>query len=142
MTLVKWTPNRSIFNIYNEIEDWVSQEFSRSFESSSNDLRFSPNINVSETEENFLVTLDIPGVNKKDVDISICDGCINISGERKSDSLMPKSNKVLGKFNKSFDLNNKIQEEEIIAKYNNGVLYLTLPKVKNVVPDIKKVSIV
>ena len=84
MTLVKWTPKRNMINIFDEVEQMMQQAFGHSLANKESDTSYSPLLNVSETDNEYLVTLDLPGVEKKDVNVSMNNNILTISGERRT----------------------------------------------------------
>lgn len=79
-----------------------------------------------ETEEAFLASLDMPGVNFSDINIELEDNRLMISAERKNP--FDKTGEGAKKYSQIFTLPKNIEEEKINAHYENGVLSLTLPK--------------
>lgn len=79
-----------------------------------------------ETEEGFLASLDIPGVNFADINIELEDNKLTISAERKNP--FDKTGESVKKYNQTLTLPKNIEEDKISAHYENGVLSLTLPK--------------
>lgn len=73
---------------------------------------------LKDNEENFLFSLDLPGVDEKDITIELKDGVLSISGERES----------YGRIRKSFSLPKSVDQEKIEAECTNGVLRVLLPK--------------
>jgi len=143
MTLVKWNPTRSVMTDFDRIFDSMF----------TNDLpRFSlveswmPAVDVNETETEFLLSADIPGLDKKDVSIDIHDGVITIKGERAIDNEKSTDDyrireRQLGSFNRSFRLPDNVNEVKVAAKFKNGVLKVTLPKTKEVIPEGRQIKI-
>ena len=143
MTLVKWNPTRSVMTDFDRIFDSMF----------NNDLpRFSlaeswmPAVDVNETETEFLLSADIPGLDKKDVSIDIHDGVITIEGERAIDNEKSTYDyrireRQLGSFNRSFRLPDNVNEVKVAAKFKNGVLKVTLPKTKEVIPEGRQIKI-
>ena len=143
MTLVKWNPTRSVMTDFDRIFDSMF----------TNDLpRFSlaeswmPAVDVNETETEFLLSADIPGLDKKDVSIDIHDGVITIKGERAIDNGKSTDDyrireRQLGSFNRSFRLPDNVNEVKVAAKFKNGVLKVTLPKTKEVIPEGRQIKI-
>lgn len=82
-----------------------------------------------ETEEAFLASLDIPGVNFSDINIELEDNRLIISAERKNP--FDKTGESTKKYSQTFALPKNIEEDSINAHYENGVLSLTLPKMPN-----------
>ena len=146
MTLVKWTPKRNMFNIFDEVEQMMHQTFGNSHENGSSRLSYSPLMNVSETESDYLVMMDLPGVEKKDVEVNLSDGILTVSGERKTSERGDENNRIWyettnGAFSRSFELTSDIVEEKIKAKFKNGVLNITIPKAAEVKPSVKKITV-
>lgn len=82
-----------------------------------------------ETDEAFLASLDIPGVNFSDINIELEDNRLIISAERKNP--FDKTGESTKKYSQTFALPKNIEEDSINAHYENGVLSLTLPKMPN-----------
>ena len=146
MTLVKWTPKRNMLNIFDEVEQMMHQAFGHSLENGSSRLSYSPLMNVSETESDYLVMMDLPGVEKKDVELNLSDGILTVSGERKTSERGDENNRIWyettnGAFSRSFELTSDIVEEKVKAKFNNGVLNITIPKAEEVKPSVKKITV-
>ena len=140
MNLIKWIPNRSAISMLNE--------FKYLFDGTSNDDfqindSWSPSFNVSENDGQYIIYADLPGVEKKNVSVEIEDRVVSITGERLLDSDEINTyytNRKFGKFCRSFNLPDNANEEEISARIRNGVLELSIPKIKRVC-NIKKVKI-
>ena len=146
MTLVKWTPKRNMFNIFDDVEQMMHQAFGHSLENGSSRLSYSPLMNVSETESDYFVMMDLPGVEKKDVEVNLSDGILTVSGERKTSERCDKNNRIWpettnGAFSRSFELTSDIVEEKINAKFKAGVLNITIPKAAEVKPSVKKITV-
>ena len=145
MTLVKWTPKRNMFNIFDDVEQMMHQAFGHSLENSSR-LSFSPLMNVSEIENDYLVMMDLPGVDKKDVEVNLRNGILTVSGERKTSEKGDENNRIwhettYGAFSRSFELTSEIVEAKIKAKFKDGVLNITIPKAEEVQPSVKKITV-
>jgi HSP20 family protein len=95
---------------------------------------FVPELNVYETDKEFEITVALPGMSKDDIDISFENNIITISGERKlKEENGTKYHRIesrFGKFERSLPLPNVIDEESISASYENGVLTVNVPKLK------------
>jgi len=105
---------------------------------------WSPLVDVKEEENAFKVSIDLPGMNKDDINIEVDSNRLAISGERKFEQEEKKEDyhfveRSYGKFYRSFTLPSTVKADEIDAAYKDGVLEITLPKKEEVKP--KKVSI-
>jgi len=94
---------------------------------------FVPKVDIVETPEAFEVHLAVPGLNKEDFKIELNDNYLTVSGERKfSTEKKEKSYHSIetqyGSFSRSFTLPENVDASKINAKYNNGILELTIPK--------------
>jgi HSP20 family protein len=103
-------------------------------------------VDVHETENELVVTADIPGMNEKDLDVRVESNMLTISGERKTESNVKDDNylrveRSYGSFSRSFSLPNTVNTQGIAAEYNNGVLSVRLPKREETKPRQVKVSV-
>jgi HSP20 family protein len=91
-------------------------------------------VDVAEKNGAYLVTAEIPGVKKEDIQIDIDGAQVTLSAEVKQEKEVAKDERVLhtervyGKATRSFTLPQELDEEKVEAKYRDGVLELTLPK--------------
>ena len=95
---------------------------------------FSPRTDLVEKEGHYEVRADLPGLEEKDIQIEVEDGYLTIAGERKTekeekkDGQVIRSERVFGKFQRSFKLGSHVDSEKIKAEFKNGELVVTLPK--------------
>jgi HSP20 family protein len=92
-----------------------------------------PDVDVSETESEIVVRTELPGVDPKDVDISVAGDVLTIRGEKKVSEEEKKENFHLierewGAFSRSILLPQHVQPEKVQAHYKDGVLKIVLPK--------------
>ncbi len=107
---------------------------------------FSPRVNVSETDNAVQVTAELPGMEEKDIQISLERDVLLISGEKKSESEESGKNfhrveRSYGAFQRAIPLVSEVQEEKVDATFKNGILTITLPKPASSVKAAKKISI-
>lgn len=98
-----------------------------------------PRVDIVETDQEFKVLADLPGMKREDVEITIEDGVLTLSGERKSEFTDEKNcctvnERAYGRFSRKFNLHNSIEVEKIKASFSDGVLTITLPKVETALP--------
>ena len=104
-----------------------------------------PPMDVSETEKAFLIKAEMPGIKKDDIDVSVKDGVLTISGESKEETEEKKEGKVIrqerryGKYVRSMSIGANVDVEHIKADYDDGILELTLPKLA--IEEAKKIKV-
>ena len=117
----------------------INDDFDRIFQSMFNDTPslqgFRVNCDVEETKDHYLLSFDMPGIRKEDLDVHVDGNVLTVSGERKSEFHSDesernflKSERSHGSFHRSFTLPRNVNVSEIDANYENGVLELVLPK--------------
>jgi HSP20 family protein len=94
---------------------------------------WAPSVDISESEKEFTLIADIPGVNPDDIDISMEKGVLTIKGERSSENVEEGENfrrveRQSGQFYRRFTLPDSADAEKIEAKSEHGVLKITIPK--------------
>jgi len=94
---------------------------------------FSPATEITESDESFLLSVDLPGIKNKDIKIEVTGDILSISGERKKEERSEKHRvqrleRSYGFFQKSFTLPANVNAEKVEARFENGVLELHLPK--------------
>tara|TARA_B110000014_G_C19791717_1_gene411374 strand:+ start:120 stop:551 length:432 start_codon:yes stop_codon:yes gene_type:complete len=142
MTLMTYTPRVSIFDEFNKIFNGINAYDSSKVYNSI----WQPAYDISEDSKSYYLSFDLPGIGKKDIDISISNDVLTLSGSRESnnghDENYSRFNKVnYGDFEKSFHLPDNADQGKVNAKMESGVLTLTITKAKETADDIKKISI-
>ena len=94
---------------------------------------WAPSVDISEDENAFTLLADIPGVDPKDIEISMEKGVLTIKGERQSENIEEKENyrrieRQSGQFYRRFTLPDSADADKIEAKSEHGVLTVTIPK--------------
>ncbi len=105
---------------------------------------FTPVVNEKVDEKGYTLEIDLPGVKKENIEISVNDGILTISGERKLEKKEEKENytrieSFFGRFERSFKLPADADSDNIEAKYEDGVLKVFIPR--KVKPEGKKIEI-
>lgn len=105
-----------------------------------------PPAELTETEENLVLKLEVPGMQPADLNIEATAKSISISGERKSETQTEEEGKTrtefrYGSFQRVIPLPVRIQNTEVKAEYKNGILYLTLPKAEAEKNKVVKVNL-
>ncbi len=118
-------PRRDLFNWF--LEDLTLPDFW------TGEREWLPAFDVSETEKEVIVKAELPGMDVKDIDITLTDGLLTIKGERKMEKEDKEENyhrieRRFGSFSRSLNLGIKVKADAIDASYKDGVLTVTLPK--------------
>ena len=92
-----------------------------------------PSLDVAETKDELVVKAEVPGMEPKDIDISLSDGVLTIKGEKKQEKEEKEADYHLversyGAFTRSVRLPKEVQSDKISASYKDGILNVTLPK--------------
>jgi len=98
-----------------------------------------PNVDIKEEDDKFILLADLPGINPKDIDLTIEHGYLTLKGSRKQktteeNKTYQKTECVYGAFERRFKLPDSVETESITAKGEHGVLEITIPKSKNAEP--------
>lgn len=115
-------------------------EFFNTFENELEAKRLSNPIasQLLESENGFLISYDIPGINVSDINVQLDDDYLTISAERKNP--FDKEGSIIKKYNQSYLLPKNIDRDKINAHYENGVLSLSLPKIEELKTN-KKIQV-
>ncbi len=143
----------TVWNPFQEMEDMLNRytrATGRDIKAGDDNLGFadwSPTVDIEESDQSYLIHADIPGVDKKDIDVKVENGVLSISGEKhmqkesgKEGSKFHRTERFSGSFARSFTLPSSIDEDKVEASYKDGVLSLMIPKAEEVKPkaiDIK-----
>ena len=92
-----------------------------------------PKVDITETDNNFLITAELPGLDEKNVDLTLDDGTLTINGEKKTETENAQGEfysreRSYGKFKRSFEVPAIIDQNKIDASFVKGVLTVTMPK--------------
>ena len=127
--------NIAHFRPFKEMEDFFGR-FRPSWDSdfslqSMTQSDWMPAVDVTESDDEYLLTVEIPQVEKKDVHVQVKDHLLNIDGERKYENEDKKAHRIeryYGSFHRTFRLPDDVIEDKIHADHKNGCLYIGLPK--------------
>jgi HSP20 family protein len=121
---------RKSFDLVNAIINSVNEQTTE-----ENMVDFRPKVNTRETEDNYHIEVELAGVKKENVDIKVDGNVLTISGERNvrdevKDEDYHKIESRYGLFSRSFTLPEKVDIGNIQAEFENGILEVTIPKLK------------
>ncbi|KAA3614045.1 MAG: Hsp20/alpha crystallin family protein [Calditrichaeota bacterium] len=146
MTLVKWQP-RTVSNFetgFDRLMNDVFTNFNRL--PGSFGENWTPNVDISETENEFAVAIELPGIEKDNLSINVKEGVLTIKGVKKSEEKTEGVNYLrmernYGEFERQFNLSKNIISDKITAEFKNGVLDIKLPKAEEAKPKEIEVKI-
>ena len=99
---------------------------------------WSPALDLYESGDQFVAVVELPGMRKEDIDISLHDGTLTISGERKRESnnseTAQRTERYVGTFRRSIALPTRVDPSKVSAIYQDGILKVTLPKAEEAKP--------
>ena len=145
MTITRLTPRSSLINYHNEIDHLLNSVYGKKAET-NNECLICPNVDIEEFDTSYSLHLELPGVGKKDININIKENILTIDGKKKSgkDSKSDKyyhSERVFGKFRRTFHLPDLVDRNKIEAVFNDGVLSISIPKLEEALPKQIEVNI-
>jgi HSP20 family protein len=109
-------------------------------------VELSPSVDIYEEKDNIIVKAEIPGMEKKDIEVSLTDNSITISGDKKKEKKVEKKDyyhyeSSFGSFSRSFSLPSEVQTDKAKASFKGGVLKVTIPKTEEAKKKKKKVEV-
>jgi HSP20 family protein len=136
------------FSLFREEMNRLFDNFFRGFDIEAFEPRisFSPKIDVSETDKEITVTAELPGMEEKDIDVSLEKDRITIKGEKKEEKEEKgkdfyRSERSFGSFVRTIPLPKEIDTDKVDAQFKKGVLTITLPKTPEAIKEVKKIPI-
>ena len=144
--LSTWSP----FDRLTSLRDEIDRLFDLSFPGVTRDAGlfsgWSPSVDVYQDKDHVFVKAELPGMKKEEIDISLQNGMLTISGERKheeehkeGDSF--RSERFFGKFQRSVSLPTDVDTADVKASYKDGILTVTLPKAEEAKPKQIEVQV-
>ncbi len=139
MTLIKWSPIRDLATEIFDLQREINRMFDRFFRGFDEEeiaiSTWSPRVDISETDDEYIVRAEVPGVSKDDIKVTIKDNVLTISGEKKQEKESKGENfhrveRVYGTFSRTFTLPGVVKVDKVEAKFKDGVLTIKLPKVE------------
>ena len=106
---------------------------------------WTPALDLYQTNDDVVAVVELPGMRKEDIELSLQDGMLTISGERKEDSpgddKSARTERFVGKFCRSISLPTRVNSDSVNASYKDGILTVTLPKAEEVKPKQIQVNV-
>ncbi len=139
MSLVRYNSDRNLRSFDSFFDNFFNNNMTDMIGSDQRQFT-QPSVNIKETEDNFDIEVAAPGLTKEQFNIDVEDNVLTISAEQKSENEDSNDNYTrrefsYSSFKRSFNLPDTIQDDAIEAKYEDGVLRLTLPKKEEAKPQ-------
>jgi len=136
MAMLRWEPFREMENALRRFSPlYMPDDGTTRNETAAR--TWIPLANISESENEYLIKVELPDVKKEDVKIAVADGVITISGERKEERKengATRTERSTGKFRRSITIPTRVDANKVNATYKNGILTVTLPKAEEAKP--------
>lgn len=155
MSLIRWQkPEMNVLSPFRHLSN-LRDEIDRLFDSPLNALTSSsqqflsgwiPAIDLHENDNEFVLRAELPGMKREDIDVSLHGDMVTLAGERKEengfkDSETYRSERFLGRFQRSFTLPCPVDGAKVKAGYKDGILTVTLPKAEEARPKQIEVKV-
>ena len=142
--LSTWDPFREMVSLRDELDRLFDSVFGR-FPRERGEIYWAPPLDIEEIEEAVVVRVELPGMNKEDIKISLSGDTLTISGERKQEiekkgKTYYRIERAYGKFQRTVTLPTEVEGDKAKATYRAGILELVLPKSEK--SKAKEISIV
>ena len=140
MTLVRYNPNRSFDNAFEQFFSDFHAPVIRDG-SGNSPVVISPRVEIRDGEDAIELSAEVPGVHKDQLKVEVIDRVLTLSGEKRVENEdegngYTRSERVYGAFKRKFTLPNEVDVEKIAANIENGVLNLRLPKKPEAKPKL------
>lgn len=129
--LKRWDPFRELLTLGDDMDRF----FNTFFDNPPEEVEgfWSPTVDIKEDNENFLVKVELPGLKKEDIKISVRGNMLSVSGERKHESetknkTFHRIERSYGRFSRTTALPSDVDPDKAKATYKDGILTITLPK--------------
>jgi HSP20 family protein len=144
-----WDPFREFQEVTDRLNRYWQTQANGEEQGEKQALRgfdWSPAVNISETEKEYLIKLDLPEVKKEDVKVTSENGVLAIEGERRQEKRADgekfhRVESVYGRFQRRFTLPDDAQEDQIQASFKDGALQVAVPKAAAKSPKARQIAV-
>ena len=136
---------------FSTLQDRMNRIFREAFSPEGSDealttSNFAPPVDVYEDEHNIALKIEVPGIDEKDINVSIENNTLTVRGERRFEKDEKEENfqrveRMYGSFTRSFTVPNTVDAEQVTAHYEHGVLKIRLAKKASAKPKLIKVTV-
>jgi HSP20 family protein len=133
VTIVRWEPLRELGSLQTEMNRLFNTAFEGPATGNGGSRRWTPAMDLVETEDHFVLRADLPGMSESDVTIELEDNVLTVAGERRAAHEEKREGfyrveRAFGNFSRSLTLPKGIDAEGVTAQFANGVLEVRVPK--------------
>ena len=153
-SLIRWhRPEVTTWPAFGRLTD-LRDEIDRLFESPLAELArtsqllsgWTPALDLYEDKDNFVVKAELPGMKREEIEVSLHEGSLSISGERKSEEKheeaeVHRTERFFGRFQRTVTLPTAVAADKVKASYKDGILTITLPKTEEAKPKQINVNV-
>lgn len=113
----------------------------------TNNTHLIPRVDIEENETSYLITTDLPGIKKEDIQVELNNGMLTLrarheeSSEEEKDGVVIRRERHTGSYSRSFNVGKGVSEDEIKGEFIDGVLKLIVPKASQIEPETKRIQI-
>jgi len=142
MTLTKYTnPELNNWSPFSNLRDHINRLFDLSFPQGPAESfgDWAPALDAFEDKDKYVVSVELPGLKKEDINVTVHDGILTVSGERKSEKnvkegTVHRTERYFGRFSRSVSLPSAVTSDKVAAAYKDGVLTVEIPKAEEAKP--------
>ena len=144
MNLINWRPktvssNRNLPNVF---ERMIDDNFFFDYDNNN----WTPSVDINESNDAFMITADLPGIKKSDIEVKVEENILILNAKRKIDKTNVNkkyhfSERRSGTFCRSFKLPKSVKEEKITADFDNGVLSINIPKAEDAITNNRLIKV-
>jgi HSP20 family protein len=139
----RWDPFRDVGDLESEMNRMFDGFFGRSL--AGGERMWAPAVDMFETKDDLVVTVELPGMNEKDIQLAITGEMLTIKGERASEpqkeASVYRGERWFGRFERNLTLPYAVQTDKVKASYRDGVLTIMMPKAEELKPKAIKIEI-
>ncbi len=133
---------RDVDNMFEDFLGWSFPSWLRSRTSEE----YSPRVDIRETEDKYFLTFEVPGMKKDDINISMRENMLTVSGQRKEEKEEKNEGFIRreiasGSFSRSFTIPETVNTDSISAEYRDGLLEISMDKLEKVKPKEVKIKV-
>jgi HSP20 family protein len=140
MNMQLWNPFEEFENLLDRYNKSGGKNLSKQYGTDLSFADWAPSVDIEEAEDKYVIKADLPGVDKKNIDVKLENGVLSIRGEKQTEKETGKGTKrhrterFHGTFARSFTLPEAVKSDKVDASYKDGVLLLEIPKAEEAKP--------